>query len=207
MTKPAKAKHVRSGRDGPTSRRLSTDSKPDDQRIHELQLELQVIYDTAPIGLAVLTLDCRYVHINQRMTEICGISVGDHNGRSVRDTVPAVADEVETLVSSIARTGEPVMGIEVRGQRADGSNADHVWITNWHPLKGLDGRIIGVNVVAEDITERKRAEDHQALLVAELDHRVKNILAEVAAVTSWKRQGRSPFLLSVAMPNFSSAAS
>ncbi len=150
---------------------------------------LQVIYDTAPIGLAFLTLDCRYLQINQRLTEICGISVGDHIGRSVRDTVPAVADQVETLVSTIARTGEPVTGIEVRGQRADGSNADHVWITNWHPLRGLDGRIVGVNVVAEDITERKRAENQQALLVTELNHRVKNILAEVAAVTSSKRQG------------------
>lgn len=189
VTKPPKAKHVRSGRSGPASRRLSTDSKPAGQRIHELQFELQVIYDTTPIGLAFLTLDCRYLQINQKLTEICGISVGDHIGRSVRDTVPAVADQVEALVSSIARTGEAVTGVEVRGQRADGSNANHVWITNWHPLKGQDGRIIGVNVVAEDITERKRAEEHQALLLAELDHRVKNILAEVAAITSSKRQG------------------
>jgi PAS domain S-box-containing protein len=46
--------------------------------------------------------------------------------------------------------------VQVRGQRAD--NADRVWITNWHPLKGPHGGVIGVNIVAEDITERKRAE-------------------------------------------------
>ena len=40
-------------------------------------------------------------------------------------------------------------------------------------------RIIGVNI---DITERKRAEVHQRILVAELDHRVKNVLATVSAV-------------------------
>jgi len=33
-----------------------------------------------------------------------------------------------------------------------------------------------------DITERKSAESHQQLLMAELDHRVKNILANVAAI-------------------------
>jgi two-component sensor histidine kinase len=43
--------------------------------------------------------------------------------------------------------------------------------------------------IVRDITERKRAEEHQALLVAELDHRVKNILAQVAAVASSTRQG------------------
>jgi PAS domain S-box-containing protein len=35
-----------------------------------------------------------------------------------------------------------------------------------------------------DITERKRAETHQHLLMAELDHRVKNILANVMAIAS-----------------------
>ena len=49
------------------------------------QPALQLIYDTAPIGLACLSPDCRYLQINQRLTEICGISVEDHLGRSVRD--------------------------------------------------------------------------------------------------------------------------
>jgi PAS domain S-box-containing protein len=40
-----------------------------------------------------------------------------------------------------------------------------------------------------DITERKRAEEHQGLLIAELDHRVKNILAQVAAVADSTRRG------------------
>jgi PAS domain-containing protein len=47
------------------------------------QPALQLIYDAAPIGLACLSPDCRYLQINQRLTEICGISVEDHLGRSV----------------------------------------------------------------------------------------------------------------------------
>src|SRR5215470_6388514 len=158
MPKSPKTKPVRSGRPRPAPRKHSTASKPAGKQLYEPLPELQVIYDAAPIGLACLTLECRYLQINQRLTEICGISVADHIGRLVRDTVPAVAEQVEIIVAGIARTGQPVKGIEVRGQRADGSNADHVWITDWHPLKGLDGRVVGVNVVAEDITERKRAE-------------------------------------------------
>ena len=41
--------------------------------------------------------------------------------------------------------------------------------------------MVGVNI---DITERKRAEEHQRVLVAELDHRVKNVLATVSAVAA-----------------------
>jgi PAS domain S-box-containing protein len=118
---------------------------------------LQLIYDTAPIGLACLSRDCRYLLINQRLTEICGISVEGHLGHSVRDCVPALADSVEQIVRSIVETGEPVIGIEVAGQRAD-QVEERSWVTYWHPLRTQGGEIIAVNVAAEEITERKRAE-------------------------------------------------
>jgi PAS domain S-box-containing protein len=121
------------------------------------QPALQLIYDTAPIGLACLSPDCRYLQINQRLTEICGISVEDHLGRSVRDCVPALADSVEAIVRSIMETGEPVTGIEVAGQRAD-QPEERSWITYWHPLRAPSGEIVAVNVAAEEITARKRSE-------------------------------------------------
>ena len=121
------------------------------------QPALQLIYDTAPIGLACLSPDCRYLQINQRLTEICGISVEDHLGRSVRDCVPALADSVEAIVQSIMETGEPVTGIEVAGQRAD-QPEERSWITYWHPLRSPSGEIVAVNVAAEEITARKRSE-------------------------------------------------
>ncbi len=44
---------------------------------------------------------------------------------------------------------------------------------------GYPKRVVGVSI---DITERKRTEEHQRALIAELDHRVKNVLATVSAV-------------------------
>jgi PAS domain S-box-containing protein len=58
---------------------------------------------------------------------------------------------------------------------------------------GEDGRperVVGVNI---DVTERKRAEQHQRALNAELDHRVKNVLATVSAIVSQTQEAsRSP---------------
>jgi PAS domain S-box-containing protein len=53
-------------------------------------------------------------------------------------------------------------------------------------LTGEPIRILGNNA---DITDRKRAEERQQVLVAELDHRVKNVLATVSAVISHTREG------------------
>jgi PAS domain S-box-containing protein len=141
------------------------------------QPALQLIYDTAPIGLACLSPDCRYLQINQRLTEICGISVEDHLGRSVRDCVPALAEAVEGIVRSIMDTGDPVIGIEVSGQRAD-QIEERFWITYWHPLRSPSGEIVAVNVAAEEITERKRAE--AALQASEREIRSARDAAEAA---------------------------
>ena len=46
---------------------------------------------------------------------------------------------------------------------------------------GRPRRAVGVDI---DVTERKRADDHQRMLIAELDHRVKNVLATVSAVAA-----------------------
>src|SRR4029078_1679900 len=121
------------------------------------QPTLQLIYDTAPIGLAFLSPDCRYLQINQRLTHMYGISVEDHLGRYVSDCVPALADAVEGIVASIMQTGDPVTGIEVAGQRADQAD-ERFWVTYWHPHRNPAGEIVGVNVAAEEITERRRAE-------------------------------------------------
>jgi PAS domain S-box-containing protein len=141
------------------------------------QPALQLIYDTAPIGLAFLSIDCRYLQINKHLTEICGISIEDHLGRSVRDCVPALADAVERIVRSIIDTGEPVLGIEVAGQRAD-QPVQRSWVTYWHPLRDQNGEIVGINVAAEEITERKRAE--AALQASELETRRARDAAEAA---------------------------
>ena len=49
---------------------------------------------------------------------------------------------------------------------------------------GRPRRAVGVNI---DMTDRKRDEEHKSLLVAELDHRVKNVLAVVSALLARSR--------------------
>jgi PAS domain S-box-containing protein len=67
----------------------------------------------------------------------------------------------------------------VSGQRPDGSNAERVWITSWHPLEARDGSILGINVVAEEITERKRAE--AALIASETKfHELADNMSQLA---------------------------
>ena len=46
----------------------------------------------------------------------------------------------------------------------------------------VDGKVAGLSCIAHDITERKRIEEHNKLLMAEVNHRAKNLLAVVQAL-------------------------
>jgi signal transduction histidine kinase len=70
-----------------------------------------------------------------------------------------------------------VIGVEVAGQRAD-QIGERFWTTYWHPLRSPSGEIIGVNVAAEEVTERKRAE--AALQASERELRRARDAAEAA---------------------------
>src|SRR6185437_7645743 len=55
------------------------------------------------------------------------------------------------------------------------------------------GRLVRLKGLTLDVTARKQSEDQQSLLIAELDHRVKNLLTRVAAIAKDMRQGSSSF--------------
>ena len=79
--------------------------------------------------------------------------------------------------------------IEYRIVRSDGEVR---WIERRSSVSyGSDGhseRVVGVSI---DITERKRLEQHQRALNAELDHRVKNVLSTVTAIIAQTQEASS----------------
>ena len=53
---------------------------------------------------------------------------------------------------------------------------------SYSPVCNTDGKLIAGRLIARDITERYRAAQHAAMMLAELNHRVKNTLATVQAI-------------------------
>jgi two-component system CheB/CheR fusion protein len=57
------------------------------------------------------------------------------------------------------------------------------------PILDPTGKLIAASAIEHDITERKRAEEHQKMLLAELNHRVKNALAAVQSIATRSLRG------------------
>jgi PAS domain S-box-containing protein len=144
--------------------------------------EIEAIYDTARIGLCVLDRELRYVRINERLAEINGFPVADHIGRPIRDIVPAIAEKVEAIAARIFETGQGVPDVELCGTTAAAPGVLRFWLEQWMPLRNAAGEITGINVVVEDITDRKKYEEQILLLMREVNHRAKNMLGVVQAI-------------------------
>lgn len=142
-----------------TDRKQAELDRTQNQKTIQQQLaEIEAIYHTAPIGLGILDRDLRFVRINQRLAEINGLSIEAHLGRTVREIVPDLADEVEPLFRRVLDTGEPLLHLELNGETTAQPGVQRTWIENWYPLRDADEHIIGINVVVQEITQRKQME-------------------------------------------------
>jgi len=126
---------------------------------------------------------------NPAAARVFGYSPEEVVGRNVRMLMPdPYRGEHDRYLNAYLRTGQARIigrGREVTGQRKDGSIFPMELAISEMVVSG-QRMFTGV---VRDITERKQIEQHQELLVAELDHRVKNILAQVAVVAVSTRQG------------------
>ena len=94
------------------------------------------------------------------------------------DGTPLRHDECPMAVA--LKENRAVRGMEAAAERPDGTRVPFIPYPT--PIHDETGKLIGAVNMLVDITERKRAEEQQALLVRELHHRVKNTLATVQAI-------------------------
>ena len=117
---------------------------------------------------------------NDGAQRLFGYTADEVIGKPVTILIPSDRQDEEVDILTRIRRGERTKHFETKRRRKDGSLFDISLTIS--PVKDKDGRIIGASKIGRDITERKRAQETQALLIGELNHRVKNTLASVQAI-------------------------
>lgn len=109
-------------------------------------------------------------------------------GLPVREALPEIEGQgfMELLDEVQARAVERgAIGAPVLLQRDTGPELEQRYVDfSYAPIRDREGNVTGVFVQGMDRTEATMAEQRQALLMAELNHRVKNTLATVQSIAS-----------------------
>jgi PAS domain S-box-containing protein len=142
---------------------------------------LDAVFQGAPVGLAFLDRHLRFQRINERLASINGLPIEAHIGHTPPELLPGIENMPRIMADfrRILATGQPLLGVEVTGETPATPGDRHEWRENFFPVS-VAGEVVGIGVVAEDVTEQKRTE--QALRVSEARFRK---LAEAGPVIVW----------------------
>jgi diguanylate cyclase (GGDEF)-like protein/PAS domain S-box-containing protein len=138
--------------DGPPSQRLA---------------QLQAVYDGAPVGLAFIDQDLKYVNLNQKLAHMNGQPVEDHLGAKVCEMIPDLFPVVEPFIVR-ALAGESIPAVE-----AQFPGSDETRLLSYQPARDEAGEVVGVSIAAIDITEWK----HVAEALRESEQNFRSMVA------------------------------
>lgn len=141
-----------------SSRETETALALSEETMRGLLTEIEEIYASAPVGLCVLDRDLKFVRINKHLAEMNGFSIDEHIGKTISEMLPDLAAEAIPILMGVLNTGQAVLNVPISGETPREPGVIRHWNENWLPLKNSDGDIVGVNIVAEEITKRKRVE-------------------------------------------------
>jgi PAS domain S-box-containing protein len=161
-----------------------------ERRVEERTAELakseqryRALVDNANDVVATLDLEGRLTSVNPAVERILGYTPQELIGTFLSRFVPE--GEVSTHENMLKRKlqGEPSTQYEMQLLSRDGRHRFTLEVNSKLILDG-DGRPAGVHSIARDITERKEAEARQLVLIRELQHRTKNLLAVIQSIAT-----------------------
>src|SRR5262245_1871130 len=126
---------------------------------------------------------------NGAAERLFGYTTDEVIGQPVTILIPLDRRDEQRRIFERIMAAERIENYETVRLRKDGSSVD-VSLTI-SAVKDAEGEIAGASAIYRDITRRKRAEAHEKTLMAELDHRVKNVLSRVDMVLRSSRSGSS----------------
>jgi PAS domain S-box-containing protein len=156
-----------------------------EQRIRESEIRyrsIAAIVESSEDAVLTKNLDGVITSWNDGAERLFGYAAEEAIGKPVTLLIPADRHDEEPTILARIRRGERIDHYETIRQRKDGSTVDISLTVS--PVRNPEGEIVGASKIARDITERRRAEEQQRLLLREMDHRVKNLFALASGVVA-----------------------
>jgi PAS domain S-box-containing protein len=144
-----------------------TEQKEAEKALQRQRAELRVLFDLMPAMIWFKDTNNGTLRANQRAADAAGKSVAEMEGKSMYELYPQEAAQYFADDLEVIRSRAPKLGIV---EKLRDKNGRAIWIrTDKVPYSNEDGEVIGIVVVAEDVTERRQAEQLQARFAATMN--------------------------------------
>lgn len=104
-------------------------------------------YEEFPVGLCVLDLKLRFLHICDKLADVNGKPVSEHLGLTLREVLPEVGSSLEPTYRSVIETGKPVLDLEIESTTPTQPGVVRHLVGDFYPLRNKDGGICCIGTV------------------------------------------------------------
>lgn len=150
------------------------------KRAAEVERRLASIIASSESGILSIDLNMVITSWNPGAERLYGYSATEAIGSSVAIILPDEHKFEEVTILDQIRQGITIPPYETSRRHKDGRMVDVSLSVS--PIYDEYGQIIGASKIAHDITARRATERLQAVLMGEMKHRVKNVIAMVQAI-------------------------
>jgi PAS domain S-box-containing protein len=152
-----------------------TERKQAEREMHRQATEMQVLFDLMPASLWFKDTQNRVLRVNQRAADGLGKSAREIEGKFTRDIYgEGESASYDAAAQEVIRSGAPMLGVIKTWSNFQGEER---WVQkDIVPVKDAAGRVNGIVVMAQDVTERKRAEEELKWKTAFLEAQVHSSL-------------------------------
>ncbi|PZV26572.1 MAG: hypothetical protein DCF12_09135 [Snowella sp.] len=156
-----------------------SDRKQYEQDLLESKQFLETVLDSFPLLVSWKDIHLNYLGCNQNFAKSCALfSVSAIRGRKEENMpwIPLEREANQDEDRQVIQSGKAELGIIKKCFQRDGSI---LWLeTNKVPLRGFDGRVIGVLETSQNITSRKQNE----AIVKEFNRRWRSVLDNIQMI-------------------------
>ncbi|UCE28269.1 MAG: PAS domain S-box protein [Candidatus Coatesbacteria bacterium] len=132
-----------------------TERKTAEEALRASEEKYRTLIENAGAPVTYLNLDGTVLLVNTVGARNLGGTPDDFVGKSIYELLPDMADKVKDRVRQVVES-EAGCGFEDLVELPSGS---HWFYSNHQPVKDAGGEVFAVQIVSQDITERKRAEE------------------------------------------------
>lgn len=137
-----------------------TERKKAESLLRRQKEELQVLFDLIPAMIWFKDTENRHLRVNQRAADAVGKTVAEIEGRPCAEVYPQDAEKYYEDDLKVIASGRPKLGIVEKIHDGDGNER---WLqTDKVPYCDETGKVVGIVVAAQDITETKLAHEKLA---------------------------------------------
>ncbi|MGF6233805.1 PAS domain S-box-containing protein [Inquilinus ginsengisoli] len=143
---------------------------------------LAAIVESSDDAILAKDLDGIITAWNAGAQTLFGYAAEEMIGKPITILIPLDRHEEEPRILARIRSGERIDHFETVRRRKDGSLVEVSLSVS--PVKDAGGRIVGASKIVRNITEQRRAQEQQVMLLREMSHRIKNLFALTGAVVT-----------------------